>query len=230
MRCPDCGGKLRVYRTYRVSDTHRRHYRKCVDCGEGFKTEEFLGDRLTADKRANTVDALKYWGLSDIKARQLAKAYPASVLKEYSSNLLSIINSYEAKNGPVRDKASFLAWAIEKQYSDNGNGLNGHQNGQEPPIFDLPETTPPTMEEAAWQEACSTLQRQMTRATYNAVIAPTRLMSVQDGVAIIAVKSDTAKAWLENRLRDLVQGALASVIEDVEDVKFLLEKMHANEA
>lgn len=227
MRCPDCGGKLRVYRTYHRTDTTTRHYSQCQECMTRHITEtNYVGP---VKGKRSVVDDLTRWGMSEVKAKKLAKAQPASLLKQYCDNLPGIIRDYEQQNGTVKDRGGFLSWVIESRYPLN-NGNNGHQNGHEPPpIFDLPETTPPTMEEAAWQEACSTLQRQMTRATYDAIIAPTRLASVQDGVAIIAVKSDTAKDWLENRLRDTVKRALASVIS-IKDVKFILEKTHAKEA
>lgn len=235
MKCPDCGGSLRVYRTYHLSSTHTRHYRQCAACGEKFRTEETLGERLTG-QRVSAVDALTRWGLSDNKARKLAKQHPARMLKEYSSNLAAIIQSYEAQNGPVRDKAAFLAWAIENNYAgSNGNG----SHPDSPPVVELPaippqvavlpDTSPQaavrSAEESAWQIATGMIQNQMTRATFETVIRPTRLISLSDGVAIIGVHNDMAKDWLENRLRDVVQRALASVCE-VQKIEFiLLEKI-----
>lgn len=226
MKCPDCGGSLRVYRTYHVSDSHTRHYRQCAACGERFKTEETMGERLTAGKRANAVDALTRWGLSDAKARKLAKAHPAALLKEYSSNLTAIIQGYEAQNGPVRDKAAFLAWAIDNRYEPGSS----HRNGHTPPVETIPAALPAippqpavSVEESAWQQATGIMQSQMTRATFDAVIQPTRLISLDDGVAIIGVQSDMAREWLENRLSDVVRRALASVCE-VQQIQFLLEK------
>lgn len=71
-----------------------------------------------------------------------------------------------------------------------------------------------TREDVVWQETKNILQRQMTRATYDAVIQGTRLdmFSSEDHVAVVGVKTDMAKEWLENRLRDVIERTLASVI------------------
>lgn len=93
------------------------------------------------------------------------------------------------------------------------------------PVVDWPtepqNAVPP--EEALWSETQSMLQRQMTRATYDAIVQGTRLMAHENGVYTIGVQTDMAKEWLENRLRDVIQRALASVIGVNEiEVEFVL--------
>ncbi len=84
------------------------------------------------------------------------------------------------------------------------------------------ELSPPSVDEAIWSETQSVLQRQMTRATYDAIVQGTRLLGHQNGVYIVGVQSEMAKEWLENRLRDVIQRALASVIGTSVKVEFRL--------
>ncbi len=139
MRCPDCGGALRVYRTYHLSDTATRHYRKCQGCGARYASDEVLGARMTAESKSDAVDALTRWGVTPGKAEAIARKESASVIKGYSHNLAAIMLDYEAQNRkPVQDPAGFLAWVIETRYPlpganghGNGNG-NGNGNGHKP--------------------------------------------------------------------------------------------------
>lgn len=42
MKCPECGGNLRVYRTWHRSDTTTRHYARCQGCARRYITETTL--------------------------------------------------------------------------------------------------------------------------------------------------------------------------------------------
>lgn len=83
---------------------------------------------------------------------------------------------------------------------------------------------PPLITEAIWAETQSNLRRQMTQATYDAIIQGTTLVEQNDNVYVIGVHSDMAKEWLENRLHDIVQRALSNVIGSSVVVQFRLTK------
>jgi len=112
-----------------------------------------------------------------------------------------------------------------KDYSKSQNESdrgNGSQSGTEAPLPSTVTFAPPSVDEAIWAETQSVLQRQMTRATYDAIVQNTRLMGHDDGVYIVGVQSGMAKEWLENRLRDVVQRALSSVIGTSIEIEFRL--------
>jgi hypothetical protein len=76
--------------------------------------------------------------------------------------------------------------------------------------------------EAIWAETQSTLSRQMTRATYDTIIQGTVLIGREDNIYLVGVKTEMAKEWLENRLRDIVQRSLSNVVGTPVRVKFTL--------
>ena len=112
-----------------------------------------------------------------------------------------------------------------KNKSDNDQD-NSNQLGTEVPPLSSVMLAPPSVDEAIWAETQSVLQRQMTRATYDAIVQNTRLMGHDNGKYIVGVQSDMAKEWLENRLRDVVQRALSSVIGTSIEVQFRLMNSH----
>ena len=82
--------------------------------------------------------------------------------------------------------------------------------------------SPPSVDEAIWSETQSVLRRQMTQATYDAIIQGTKLLERSNGVYVVGVQSEMAKEWLENRLRELIQRALSNVVGVSVKIKFRL--------
>jgi hypothetical protein len=82
--------------------------------------------------------------------------------------------------------------------------------------------SPPSVDEAIWSETQSVLRRQMTQATYDAIIQGTKLLERSNGVYVVGVQSEMAKEWLENRLRELIQRALSNVVGVSVKIKFKL--------
>jgi len=66
----------------------------------------------------------------------------------------------------------------------------------------------------------SILQGQMTKAMFNSVMQGTQLTSAQKGPYIVQVANDMTKDWLDNRLRNVVERALSSVIGHSVRVEF----------
>jgi hypothetical protein len=101
--------------------------------------------------------------------------------------------------------------------NSGGDGNLGSQIFASPPLL-----APPTVDEAIWTETQLVLRRQMTRATYDAIIQGTVLLSQEDNTYLIGVQSEMAKEWLENRLHDIVQRALSSVVGEGVAIEFRL--------
>jgi len=77
-----------------------------------------------------------------------------------------------------------------------------------------------SLEDIIWSETLSILQGQMTKAMFNSVMQGTQLTSAQKGPYIVQVANDMTKDWLDNRLRNVVERALSSVIGHSVRVEF----------
>ena len=94
--------------------------------------------------------------------------------------------------------------------------------GTQLPIVQLDTLSPPSIDEAIWSETQTVLRRQMTQATYDAIIQGTKLLKRDNGVYIVGVQSEMAHEWLENRWRNVVQRALSSVVGAAVKIEFQL--------
>lgn len=65
--------------------------------------------------------------------------------------------------------------------------------------------------EQHWNDTLADLQRQMTKATFESWFENTVVISAGDGLYTIAAHSQVAQDWLENRLKETAQRALAKV-------------------
>jgi len=65
---------------------------------------------------------------------------------------------------------------------------------------------------ALWNQALHELRLQMTRATFDTCMRGTYIADVQGDNIVIAVRSQYARAWLENRLLPLVQRTLSGLL------------------
>ena len=75
----------------------------------------------------------------------------------------------------------------------------------------------------AWQAALGELQLQMTRATFETWVKQTSVQSYEDGVFVIAVRSNFAKEWLENRLLGLIKRTLSNIVGRSIEVRFAVQ-------
>ena len=82
----------------------------------------------------------------------------------------------------------------------------------------------PSVNDAIWAETQLMLRRQMTQATYDAIIQGTVLLNQDDNKYVIGVHNEMAKEWLENRLHDIVRRTLSSVVGVSVDTEFQLMK------
>lgn len=94
--------------------------------------------------------------------------------------------------------------------------------GNQIPMMPMDNLSPPSVDEAIWSETQLVLRRQMTQATYDAVVQGTKLMGRESSFYIIGVQSEMAKEWLENRLHDVVKRALSTVVGASVKIEFRL--------
>ncbi|MBC7250508.1 MAG: hypothetical protein H5T62_09510 [Anaerolineae bacterium] len=73
-----------------------------------------------------------------------------------------------------------------------------------------------------WQRAQAELQHQMTRATFDTWLCHSRLISADNGACVIAVHSEYARQWLEQRLKPIVARTLAGVLGRQVEVQFVV--------
>lgn len=213
MKCPDCGGKLITYRTYHPTATHTRHYRECASCGVRFKSEERLGERLNGT-RANALDALTGCGVRLDKAAELVKKHPKRRLKAYCESLPAIKADYQQQTGrAVRDDAGFLVWAIETGWPlPNQTAAAGESHfPADLPVYEPAPAPMVSEDEQIWQEAKASLQRQMTRATYDFCLRNTHTIPRKNGKLLVEVEGEAAKEWLDNRLYETITRTLANI-------------------
>ncbi len=107
----------------------------------------------------------------------------------------------------------------ENSQNDFATGNPGSQSISETKMSIL---TPPSIADAIWSETQLVLRRQMTQATYDAIIQGTILIEQSDNKYLIGVRSEMAKEWLENRLRDIVQRALSITVGKPVNIEFKL--------
>ena len=105
---------------------------------------------------------------------------------------------------------------------ENGNERRPEERiGAGVPVMTVP-LAPPSVDEAVWSETQAMLRRQMTRATYDAIIQGTELLGQENDVYMVGVQTEMAKEWLENRLGEIVQRTLSNVVGMPVKVEFRL--------
>jgi len=77
---------------------------------------------------------------------------------------------------------------------------------------------------ALWEAALGELSSQMTQATFDTWLRGSRCVGCEDGVVVVAVKSELAQDWLENRLQAMITRTLARVAKRVVGVRFVVEE------
>lgn len=96
----------------------------------------------------------------------------------------------------------------------------GNQGSQQTSV--VLSSVMPSKSEAIWAETQLALRRQMTQATYDAIVQGTRLIGHSDRRYVVGVPSETARQWLESRLRGLVERALSTVVGEPVHIDFVL--------
>jgi len=142
--------------------------------------------------------------------------------------------SAEADGQVVNKGAVFVR--VVRQLAEGAHVDLGFKSSEEPAVGPLltlagspsPAVTSETplrnasVEEAIWAEVLHQLRGQMTKGAYDSVMQKTRLLSVSETRCIIQVATPSAKEWLENRWRFVVERVLSSVIGSQVEIIFQL--------
>jgi chromosomal replication initiator protein len=74
-----------------------------------------------------------------------------------------------------------------------------------------------------WQATLGELQLQMTKATFDTWVRPTRALSYENGAVTVGVYSTYAKEWLENRLDTTIRRTVAGILGQTTEVRYVIE-------
>ncbi len=74
-----------------------------------------------------------------------------------------------------------------------------------------------------WHAALGELQLQMTKATFDTWVRPTRALSYENGAVTVGVHSSYAKEWLENRLDATIRRTVAGILGQSTEVHYVIE-------
>jgi len=73
-----------------------------------------------------------------------------------------------------------------------------------------------------WQAALGELELQMTRATFNTWLKPTRVVACDDRNLVVGVPNGYIKDWLQNRLYTPIQRTVSDIMARTVDVQFVV--------
>ncbi len=169
-------------------------------------------------------EALIARGFSTAVARQLVEEYGAEHVRQKMDYLHWEV---EVRGRRLRSPRGWLRRAIEDDYSAPAGYdplWSSSDKGASQSAEDALETTSEkfedewpseprrediSIERGLWQEVLREMEGQLTRATFQNLFTGTRLIKVQEDVAVIAVPSTPVQEWLENRLKQPLADALA---------------------
>ncbi len=75
-----------------------------------------------------------------------------------------------------------------------------------------------------WHAALGELQLQMTKATFDTWVRPTRALSYENGAMTVGVHSSYAKEWLENRLDATIRRTVAGILGQSTEVHYVIDR------
>ncbi|MBN1935598.1 MAG: chromosomal replication initiator protein DnaA [Anaerolineae bacterium] len=73
-----------------------------------------------------------------------------------------------------------------------------------------------------WQAALGELELQMTRATFNTWLKPTRVVAWDEENFVLGVPNGYIKDWLQNRLYTPIQRTVSGILDRAVDVQFIV--------
>lgn len=76
--------------------------------------------------------------------------------------------------------------------------------------------------QGVWEAALAELKHQMTKATFNSWLAPTRALPGENGALVVGVPTQFALEWLDNRLRKTVERTVAGLVGEPVEVRFVV--------
>ena len=80
-----------------------------------------------------------------------------------------------------------------------------------------------------WHATLGELQLQMTRATFDTWVRPTRAITYQDGAMVVGVHSPYAKEWLENRLNTTIQRTVTGIVGQSVEMRYVVKDIKSSQ-
>ena len=80
-----------------------------------------------------------------------------------------------------------------------------------------------------WHATLGELQLQMTRATFDTWVRPTRAITYQDGAMVVGVHSPYAKEWLENRLNTTIQRTVTGIVGKSVEMRYVVKDVKSSQ-
>ena len=74
----------------------------------------------------------------------------------------------------------------------------------------------------AWESVLGQLQREMPKASFDAWVRDTQVVSCDDASLVIGAHSSTARDWLESRLHSTVSRSLVGSLNRSVEVEFIV--------
>ena len=77
--------------------------------------------------------------------------------------------------------------------------------------------------ESLWQKVLSELQLQISKANFQTWLKNSNLKEINQGIAIIAVSSNFAKEWIENKYHKLILKSLRNLIPTIKTIEYVID-------
>jgi len=74
-----------------------------------------------------------------------------------------------------------------------------------------------------WQKVLSELELQTSKANFQTWLKNSNLKKINEGIAIIAVSSNFAKEWIENKYHKLILKSLRNLIPNIKTIEYIID-------
>jgi len=210
------------------------------------------------DPSLETADRLVALGVAHDKAERLATTYPPGRIEQKIEYLAWKLDSTTRSHGrPVTDPAAWLVRAIERDYKppaafktrsqrllnlaaanqrweetdrqqqeDAAAKAQQRQEGLEQ-LYARYGTT--EREKDLWEQILGQLQRETMKPSFHMWFAPTRLLSIRDGVAVLGVVNKLALDWLSERAQEILREHLEREVGTSLEIRFEIIQLLEND-
>ncbi|MBC7249519.1 MAG: hypothetical protein H5T62_04480 [Anaerolineae bacterium] len=178
---------------------------------------EVVGPTVVADAVLSELIAL---GVSGSVAEILVEKYPLEEIAQQIEWLPArrphdppamLVSAIQGRWGQPDGFDPVVAQEIRDSWLEKGIIVAEERHAdEEVPRLPVPGTEWDSV--SLWKQALHELRFQMTRATFDTWLQGTYIADVQDDVLTIAVRTEYAQAWLENRLLPLIQRTLTGLL------------------
>jgi len=196
--------------------------------------EEEKAEKVEKERADEIQQALTERGIFETVARQIAVAMASAGMTAEDATRILAATIRSIQSGMPRGEEEVLAMAVDRlQRGIWDAGERGRQTLRRARYSgDLSPPSPPDPPpeprgsipspgddggdgvDEIWDAVLQELRLELTRATFDTWLRPTRAVGREDGTLIVQVASEPARAWLESRLQKRVEQTLARVAGD----------------